>query len=261
MCTSPRFLLALIALAALSLAKIEVTTLDVDFSTYTSGSVDAFLDKNGLYASEYSVPTTPLSHTFRASNVDIVDGTLRLKVDGQRGRGDVKSAEVGTQADNIRYGTFTTVAKLSNVPGVCAGFFTYTDDNHEIDIEALSSYYTGGYGYSVQPGLQFTNQPLREGRHPTAAAVTYGFDPAADFHNYTLVWTPSKSLFYVDGKHRRTFRRNVPSVAASFLWNAWSSGDVNWSAGPPKEDSYTLIREIHLAYTTAQSERVFAVNP
>ncbi|BGP36181.1 hypothetical protein JCM10449v2_000079 [Rhodotorula kratochvilovae] len=251
MYTSSSFLVTLIALAAPSLAKSKVTKLDVDFSTYKSGTVASFLDKNELYASSYSVASTPLSHTFVSSNVDIVNGALRLKVNGQSGKGDVKSAEVGTYADDILYGTFTTVAKLTDVPGICFGAFTYTDDNHEIDIETLSSYYTKGYGYSVQPGLEFTNQPLTEGQQSTNTAVAYGFDPTADFHNYTIVWTSSTSKFYLDGKLRTTFKKNVPKIAASFLWNAWSSGDVNWSAGPPKKDSYTLIKEIHLAYTTA----------
>lgn len=104
-----------------------VKTLDVDFTTYKGEGLSTFLDKHSLYVSNYPVDSTPISHTFVPSNVDIVDGALRLKVTGQSGEGDVKSAEVGTYASNIRYGTFTTIAKLTPVPGVCFGAFTYTD--------------------------------------------------------------------------------------------------------------------------------------
>ncbi|BGO88424.1 hypothetical protein NBRC10512_006989 [Rhodotorula toruloides] len=227
-----------------------VKTLDVDFSAYNGEGLSTFLDKHSLYVSNYPVDSTPISHTFVPSNVDIVDGALRLKVTGQSGKGDVKSAEVGTYASNIRYGTFMTIAKLTPVPGVCFGAFTYTDDNHEIDIEALSSYYTTGYRESVPPGLEFTNQPLIAGQQETNTAVPYGFDPTADFHNYTIVWNAKSSQFYVDGKLRKTFTKNVPQIGASFIWNAWSSGDPNWSAGPPKQDAYTLIKSVHLQYTT-----------
>ncbi|BGO98935.1 hypothetical protein NBRC10513v2_000037 [Rhodotorula toruloides] len=227
-----------------------VKTLDVDFTTYKGEGLSTFLDKHSLYVSNYPVDSTPISHTFVPSNVDIVDGALRLKVTGQSGEGDVKSAEVGTYASNIRYGTFTTIAKLTPVPGVCFGAFTYTDDNHEIDIEALSSYYWTGYRESVPPGLEFTNQPLVAGQQSTNTAVPYGFDPTADFHNYTIVWNAKSSQFYVDGKLRKTFTKSVPQIGASFLWNAWSSGDPNWSAGPPKQDAYTLIKSVHLQYTT-----------
>ncbi|GAA5906326.1 hypothetical protein JCM8208_003518 [Rhodotorula glutinis] len=244
--------LALVAPALVAGKKAKPVKLDVDFSTFVQGSdIASFLDQHQLYVSDYPVGSVLLKHTFVKDNVDIVDGALRLKVDGQSGHGDVKSAEIGTYDSDIRYGTFTTIAKLTPVEGVCAGWFTYTDDNNEIDIEALSSYYTKGYGYSVQPGLEFTNQPLTPGKKSTNAAVAYNFDPTADFHNYTIVWQKGKSEFHVDGKLRKTFRDNVPSVGASFLWNAWSNGDVNWSAGPPKQDSYTLIKEIHLSYTRA----------
>ncbi|KPV77932.1 glycoside hydrolase family 16 protein [Rhodotorula graminis WP1] len=219
------FSLVLVAPAVVAGKKAKTVKLDVDFSTFVDGSdINSFLDRHQLYVSDYSVGSEPLSHTFVKRNVDIVAGSLRLKVDGQSGSGDVKSAEVGTYDSDIRYGTFTTIAKLTPVEGVCAGFFTYTDDNNEIDIEALSSYYNKGYGYSVQPGLEFTNQPLKAGGKSTNTAVAYDFDPTADFHNYTIVWMKGKSEFHVDGKLRTTFRDNVPSVGASFLWNATSTG-------------------------------------
>ncbi|GAA5898977.1 hypothetical protein JCM6882_004583 [Rhodosporidiobolus microsporus] len=228
-------------------------TLDVDFGDFTGshGQVESWLNERGLEVSSWPIDSTPLPHTYLVENVDIVDGSLRLKVPGVSGDADVTGGEVATQASDILYGTFTTVARTSPVAGVCHGFFTYTNDNAEIDIEVLTSYYTEGYGYSVQPGLEFTNQPLVDGEESTNTAVPYGFDPTADFHEYTIEWTSTASKFYVDGELKKTFKTNVPKVPAQFMWNSWSSGDPNWSAGPPTEDSYLDIRSIHLEYTTA----------
>ncbi|GAA5936192.1 hypothetical protein JCM10213_004707 [Rhodosporidiobolus nylandii] len=208
------------------------TVVDVDFSDFDgSSTVSSFLGKHGLMVSTYGeVASEPSVHSFVGENVDIVDGVLRLKV-------------------SATSGTFTTVAKLTPVEGVCAGFFTYTDDNHEIDIEALSSYYTKGYKYSVQPGLEFTNQPLVPGEESNTV-TPYVFDPTADYHSYTIEWTAQASKLYVDGELKNTFTENVPQIGAAFIWNSWSSGDPNWSAGPPKQDSYTLIKSVHLEYTT-----------
>lgn len=96
----------------------------VDFSTFSSssGSASSFLASHNLEISTDPIGSTPISHTFLASNVDIVDGALRLKVTGQSGKGDIKSAEVSTKEKRILYGRVTTRAKASPVPGVwCVG--------------------------------------------------------------------------------------------------------------------------------------------
>ncbi|GAA5858375.1 hypothetical protein JCM8547_004670 [Rhodosporidiobolus lusitaniae] len=232
-------------------------TLDVDFSDFTGtaqSEVEPWLNKKGLGVADWSIDDSPYSYTYSPSNCDIYKGNLRLKVMGQDG-GDIVGCEVFTNDDTILYGTFTAVAKASKVPGVCQGIFTYTDDNNEIDIELLSSYYSGKNNY-VSPGLQFTNQPLVEGEDETNTAVAYSadgveFDPTADFHEYKFEWKEGRVRFFLDGELKTTFTDNVPSQPAQFILNNWSNGDKYWSAGPPTEDSYFLIQSIHLEYTTA----------
>ncbi|GAA6018681.1 hypothetical protein JCM10207_009009 [Rhodosporidiobolus poonsookiae] len=231
-------------------------TLDITFADYSGSSGSAarsWLEEQGLTVSDWSIDDgdAPYSHVFVPENVDIVDGSLRLKVSAQLQDGLIPSGEVATQAENIRYGTFKTVAKAPTAAGTCTGFFTYTDDNHELDIELLSSYYTTGYQYSVKPGLEFTAQPLVEGEDETNEVVSYGFDPSADFHEYTLTWTANSAKFYVDGELKTTLTDNIPQIGAQFMYNIWSNGDPNWSAGPPTEDAYAYIQSISLEYTTA----------
>ncbi|GAA5912134.1 hypothetical protein JCM6882_003064 [Rhodosporidiobolus microsporus] len=236
-----------------SLPPLVGTSLLVDFSSYSGSSasdLSSFLSSYGLVVSTDFIGSTPVTHTFMEENIDWEDGALRLKVTGQSAGGteDVKSAEFAT-TDNILYGRVTTRAKASPVEGVCHGFFYYADDNHEVDIELLSSFYTEGKGEAVAAGCQFTNQALVPGGKVASKAVPYGFDPTADFHDYTIDWSADATTFSVDGEVVMTLTENVPTTPMAMLWNSWSSGGDNWSAGPPTEDSYLLISGIAANWT------------
>ncbi|KAI5476568.1 glycoside hydrolase family 16 protein [Pseudohyphozyma bogoriensis] len=232
--------------------------LDIDFSTFTTGdSVAKFLSGYDIAVSDYTVGTTPNEHAFVPDNVAIVDGVLQLTVSGGAGSGTVPSAEIATNF-KVLYANITTRAKASSVPGVCHGFFSYKDNSTtplgfgEIDIEILTSYITTGYGDGiVPPGLEFTNQAVYADGVETNAAVAYGFDLTADFHDYTIVWTSEHTGFYVDGVLKQTFTDNVPSIASAWIWNNWSDGDPNWTAGPPTEDATVEIERISGYYYAA----------
>ncbi|GJN91983.1 hypothetical protein Rhopal_005011-T1 [Rhodotorula paludigena] len=216
----------------------------VDFTTFSSSdTVESFLTSSGLTISDWPVEFTPIPVIMAPGNVDIVDGALRLKVTA--GTEPVVSAEVVTKQEEILYGRVTTRAKASPVPGVWSG------PTLEVDIELLSSYYTKGRGDSVKPGIQFTNHPLTEGEEMYNEVYPYGFDPTADFHDYTIEWTKDTTIFSIDGAEIATFTRNVPAGPMAFNWNSWSSGEPNWSAGPPEEDSYFLIQGMAGNWTTA----------
>ncbi|GAA5995078.1 hypothetical protein JCM5350_003996 [Sporobolomyces pararoseus] len=225
------------------------TSLSLDFTTLSSATdLDSYLASNGLEISTDLIETEPITHTFRRENIDWVDGALRMIVKGQSGNGDISSSEFAT-TDSFLYGSVTTRLKASDVAGVCHGIFWYTNDNLEIDIELLTSYYTEGLGDAVKPGLQLTNQALVQGESSSNVVVPYGFDPTADFHDYTIDWSKGASTFYVDGKEVGKLTENVPSEPLKFMWNSWSSGEPNWSAGPPREDSYMLIESITANWT------------
>ncbi|KPV77949.1 glycoside hydrolase family 16 protein [Rhodotorula graminis WP1] len=223
----------------------------IDFSTFSStDTVTGFLEAAGLAISDWPVGFEPISVMMTPDNVDIVDGALSLKVTGQSGTGEVQSAEVATVEQGILYGKVTTRAKASPVPGVCHGFFFYDKDNREVDIELLTSYYTKGRGDSVKPGIQYTNHPLTADGEMYNEVYPYPWDPTAAFHDYTVEWTASETIFSLDDQVIATFTVNVPKKPMTFNWNSWSSGEPNWSAGPPTEDSFLLISAIAANWTT-----------
>ncbi|GAA5884550.1 hypothetical protein JCM16303_000023 [Sporobolomyces ruberrimus] len=232
-------------------------SLSLDFTTLSSGDeLESYLAEKGLRISTDFIDSEPMTHTFKKENVDWVDGAMRLIVKGQSGSGDISSSEIAT-TDSFLYGRVTTRMKASDVPGVCHGIFWYTasqcpNDNLEVDIELLTSYYTDDGGDLVKPGLQLTNQALVKKQPSTNEAVPYGFDPTADFHDYTIEWKEGESIFEVDGVEVGRLTENVPSEPMAFIWNSWSNGDLHWSAGPPADDSYMLISAIAANWTVAK---------
>lgn len=112
---------------ASALARSGATTaLDIDFSKYTSGTVASFLSAAGISISDYSVASTPDAHAFVPGNVGISNGALTLKVSG----GTTNSAEIALD-QTFLYGNVTTRARISSVPGTCAGEWCahLTDDS------------------------------------------------------------------------------------------------------------------------------------
>uniref|UniRef100_A0A453D5M7 GH16 domain-containing protein n=1 Tax=Aegilops tauschii subsp. strangulata TaxID=200361 RepID=A0A453D5M7_AEGTS len=142
------------------------------------------------------------------------------------------------------YGSVSTLIKL--VPGNSAGTVTtyYTssvgDDHDEIDFEFLGNE-TG------QPYTLHTNV-FADGVGKKEMQFVPWFDPTADFHAYTISWTPCMIVWYVDDVPIRVFRNyrdkgiaypiKRPMFGYSSIWSAedWATqgGRVkaDWSKAP-----------------------------
>ncbi|GAA5949752.1 hypothetical protein JCM3765_007676 [Sporobolomyces pararoseus] len=223
----------------------------VDFATYdpSQQTPEQFLNAYQYIISDYTVgeyTDTTIPHIFEKPNVDIVDGALTLRARGQPGYEVVSSSQIQS-LDRFTFGTLETFAKATPTKGVCQGIFFYDDDNHEVDIELLSDYYETGYLDQISPGVQFTNQPLIPFEPSTTEGLPFGFDPTADFHNYTIKWTPTETEFFVDGIFKTSLSENVPATPAFIIYNNWSNGNPGWSSGPPREDATFSIKSIKFA--------------
>ncbi|KAF6763223.1 concanavalin A-like lectin/glucanase domain-containing protein [Ephemerocybe angulata] len=232
----------------------------VDFSTAQAGqSASTLLSNNGFSISDWPVTDTPpaISHTFVPGNVALTNGALSLKVNAYSGSGNVIGAEFSTN-EEFTYVSVRTVQKSSSVPGVCEGNFFYKDQVAEIDFEILTSTIFQSSLACVPPGIWATTHPFKEGVESYSETFPFPFDPRADFHEYRVDWTPGIVRYYLDKNYVGQITQNVPTVSGSWIWNAWSNGDPCWSAGPPTQDSTTLIRsiEIYKDYTDTRTGTV-----
>ena len=139
----------------------------------------------------------------------------------QNGRVDLVTRAAGhTGAEIVSrelYGTGTFAARgRCAVPvGALCAFFMYEtgvgDRADEIDIELLGGTRT----------IWFTTWV--NGKRTNHRQITLGFDPAATFHDYTIVRGTNDIRFYVDGALLTTFnkKQRLPQSVTPVFANAW----------------------------------------
>lgn len=189
---------------------------------------------------------------FSTSAATIEEGTLRISltpapegtVDDSGKAKSFLGAEVRS-LDTLTYGRVRSRAKLAAGSAVVSSIVTiYTpwpaDNWNELDIEHL-----GFKPTDVQLNtMVYTGPALTP---PVATSVTptpdpqikpLGFDPSADFHVYTIEWTPSSARFLVDDVLLRewTARIDLITLPQNVLLTIWASGSPGW-AGPVTEDT------------------------
>ncbi|KIY61712.1 glycoside hydrolase family 16 protein [Cylindrobasidium torrendii FP15055 ss-10] len=244
---SPRHLLlssALFSAVAYGQSCSDSTT--VDFSGVSSGQdVAEFLSQFNMGVSNYNnVPSTPILHDFVNSNVAFGDGVLEMKVQAYSGSGNVQSSEIVSN-DEFLYGSLRVTMKSSKTKGICEGIFFFKSDLQETDIELLTTTSLEASA-DLPAGFWTTNQAHVADEDSTSENIAFAFDPTEDFHEYRIDWTADATTFFVDGSQVNELTDNVPNVPGLFIFNAWSSGDPQWSAGPPTEDSISQISKIVL---------------
>jgi beta-glucanase (GH16 family) len=185
--------------------------------------VDTFgtFDTNKWYKSSHTLERT----TFQPDNVDVNNGNLRIKLPANTlNGGEICSTEL------YKYGTYSARMKLPNAPSSITGFFLYADPSlhNEIDIEI----------YNEPDGnIIFTTYADGKMQHTTTKEL--GFDPTADFHEYTFDFYPDRLNFYVDGKLMQTWNEGMTTNSMHLLVNAWYP---NWLPGTkPTTDQYLLV--------------------
>ena len=83
-------------------------------------------------------------------------------------------------------------------------------------------------------------RPVTQAVSPTQfpALKSLGFDSSADFHTYTIQWTPASAEFYVDGElqHVWTQKIDLMNLPQNILLTIWASDSAAW-AGPVTNDT------------------------
>jgi beta-glucanase (GH16 family) len=182
---------------------------------------------------------------FSPNTASIVDGSLLIQllpapagtVDSTGASKSFLGAEVRS-LDTLTYGRVKARAKLASGSAVVSSIVTiYTpwpaDNWNELDIECLGSSPSNlQFNAMVYTGPPL-NPPVTQSVTPTqdALKVELGFDPSADFHEYTIEWTPAGANFLVDGEVLRTWTTNIDKMVLpqNVLLTIWASSSAAWA--------------------------------
>jgi GR25 family glycosyltransferase involved in LPS biosynthesis len=165
---------------------------------------------------------------FRPSNVDFRYGIgaalfVRSEPLGVR---DYSAASISSR-DRYLFGKFEATIQASNVPGVVTGFFLHRNSpRQEIDIEIAGNrpdrlvvnvfYNPGGEGANFDYGYR-----------GAPSYIELGFDASKAKHRFTIEWSPSEILWWVDNRlvHRRVIwdPTPIPHLPMALHVNSWPS--------------------------------------
>lgn len=144
-------------------------------TTWDFGALSA-LPTDSFWVSKDFIGSSPLTHTFKESNVAVEDGFLILNVPGGQAGSDISSGEVSTLFD-VKYASVRTWAILTEEPGVCNGMFLFESDMQETDIEWISdpNSQSNKFANNGTRAMQYTNQALNG--DPEDASSLFGRAP------------------------------------------------------------------------------------
>jgi beta-glucanase (GH16 family) len=179
----------------------------------------------------------------------VADGQLTLRLlaapEGTSADGEDKSflgAEVRSR-DTLTYGRVRARIKFAKAPAVVSSLVTiYTpwpaDDWNELDIESLGKDPTEvQFNAMVYTGPEQTNvtESVAPTQHPHLEDL--GFDSSADFHEYTIEWTPESATFWVDGEQRHVWseRMDLMKLPQNVLLTIWASDSASWAGAVAPE--------------------------
>jgi xyloglucan:xyloglucosyl transferase len=173
------------------------------------------------------------THLFGDNNLMVLrDGkSVRLTLNERTGSGFVSQ-------DLYLHGFFSASIKLpaDYTAGVVVAFYMSNGDmfekNHdEIDFEFLGN--IRGKEWRIQTNV-YGNGSTSVGREER---YNLGFDPSDDFHQYSILWTDSNIIFYVDNVPIREVKRtesmggDFPSKPMSLYATIWDGSDWATNGG------------------------------
>ncbi|KAH8887527.1 hypothetical protein GQ53DRAFT_603112, partial [Thozetella sp. PMI_491] len=165
---------------------------------------------------------------------EIADGTT-LTYDGTNGAvfsiANVNQAPTITSSKYIFFGKVDVVVKASLGVGVVTSVTLQSDDLDEIDWEWLG-------GDSTQVQTNFFSKGCTEvydrGGYSAVA------NPQADFHTYTIDWTPDSVKWIIDGAVVRELKASTASGCDGFPQTPMQIKLGTWIAGKPGNPQGTI---------------------
>jgi beta-glucanase (GH16 family) len=176
----------------------------------------------------------PFNVGWRADHVTFANGFMSLRLDnvpcpsGCSGK-PYASGEYRTN-QFYGYGKYEARFKAAKGSGLVTGFFTYAGPadglpHDEIDVEILGKDTTK---------LQVNYFVNGTGGHE--AMIDLGFDAAAGYHNYAIVWSANSIKWYVDDKLVHMVLASsctpMPATPGRIMVNLWPGVGVDSWLGP-----------------------------
>lgn len=165
---------------------------------------------------------------WKQDHVSFAGGFMQLLLDNSPSAGRGFSGAELSSNSLFGYGKAETRMIAAKRSGVISSFFTYTgasDGNpwDEIDVEFLGDDTTS---------VQFNYFKNGNAHHEYIHHL--GFDGAAAYHNYAIVWTPNSIKWQVDSQTVHTVwgdPSTLPSHPMHIMMNLWNTTGVDGWAG------------------------------
>jgi beta-glucanase (GH16 family) len=187
---------------------------------------------------------------FGSAPVEVKDGQMNLTL-LEAPAGTVDSGEeklfLGAEVrsvDALTYGRVRARVRFASGPAVVSSLVTiYTpwpaDNWNELDIECLGKDPTKmQFNTMVYTGPELT-PPVTTSVSPTQDPLLadLGFDSSADFHIYTIEWTPEGAWFWVDDVLQRQWTEKIDlmDLPQNVLLTIWASGSPGWAGAVTSE--------------------------
>lgn len=185
---------------------------------------------------------------------------LELVVSSKLEQDMASVAELDSRRADLKYGSYRTSMKLTEMPGTCAAFFWYFNETQEIDMEFLSKEFNPKAGlYPVNLIVQSPSSteadydPLKSGNFIRAELP---FNPTSGYHEYRFDFLPGQVHFYADGKVlAKISGAAVPESPGHLILQHWSNGNSIWSGGPPAKDTSISVRYVKAYFNSTDAAR------
>ena len=81
------------------------------------------------------------------------------------------------------------------------------------------------------------------------------FDPSGAFHEYRFDWSTNAVTFYADGVLLDTMTEAIPTQPGHITLSHWSTGNPDWSAGPPATDAILTVEYLKAYFNSSDPAR------
>jgi len=183
-----------------------------------------------------------------------------------------------TGKEQFMYGRFEARMKMASISGTVSSMFLNYDNSYkkgeepwnEIDIEVLGKSQTQWQSNIITREAD----PSISGTTNSESMHDFGFDATADFHLYTIVWTPEYVAWEIDsveirrdtlgmthGTHADADQVKFLTQPQSLRFNLWASKTPAWTGeftgiGLPIEQQIDYVR----AYTYDTTTKAFTLS-